>query len=232
MWTASSRGSANLGSDHGVAACGHPTGARRRARSIARPDAWIACSALLLGAFACGPAAPPPAPRGQATAATSAKPPRTAARTGAPTPADCDSPLEAARKLLVAESPGSETTGAEVTEPLDFDGDGRKDAAVTFRESCGSGGCDYWLFLWDGGCARFVGKLFGQELLPRGRGPDGSLVLGTEAYAGSVEWLEQEARRDGRGMYSVFRERTCVATSDRPGQKCSAWTEPGRSTKP
>jgi hypothetical protein len=144
----------------------------------------------------------------------------------------CEGPLEAAQRLFIAENPGISPGAAEITQRLDFDGDGHNDAAVTFPSEGGSGGGDQRLFILFGACAHYVGKLFGRELVPLQRDADGNLMLEVEAYAGSTDWLEQHAKLNAHGMYSIFEERHCRASYGQLRQKCSSWQPQGQSQMP
>jgi hypothetical protein len=110
--------------------------------------------------------------------------------------------------------------GAVVRRAIDFDGDGVRDYAVAPVGTCGSGGCDWHLYVARGRCGHWVGWLRGREIAAERTVTHGFRVVHTEEWGGTSSWTERRAEFDGTSYHSV--ERDCVGSPAR----CRSWRAP------
>ena len=145
-------------------------------------------------------------------------------------PGPCVDPVRDARRRL-----GSDADAAGVrVDALDLDDDGTPDPIVTHESFCGTGGCDWQLYVARGACAHFVGSMFTVWPLPQSRAHHGLvdlLAVVRNGCAGAAR-TEQETSFDGT-RYVVVRQRSCRCPepSDHPGEvdpdaSCGEWQEP------
>jgi hypothetical protein len=117
----------------------------------------------------------------------------------------------------------------------DLDGDGIADLIVDATGACGSGGCGHQLYVREGACARYVGELSGNEVIPTGERHRGFADLET-AFGAGIGWGEFRASLHDDGEYHPDLERSCKAPSLGPGVPedpiCSDWRPAGEESNP
>jgi len=120
----------------------------------------------------------------------------------------------------------------QTQQNVDLDADGTLDPFVTHANFCGTGGCNWQLYVSRGSCAHFVGELFG--LLPTVR--DGvsrglvELQITARNGCGGMARTETRARFDGV-KYAASEVRTCrcpeaseeVTDDTDPDKWCEPW---------
>lgn len=190
--------------------------------------AWV-CFACLVAAAApaCGP------PTSTSTHGTSLPPPKPKPPK-LELPGSCVDPERDARTRLGTDAQGD---GLRVERNVDLDDDGVVDPFVTHEVFCGTGGCDWHLYVQRGACAHHVGELF--VVLP----------LATKTKRFGLVDLTGTVRKGCAGMartdvvasfdgarYRVVRERKCdCPDEDHPGvpdpdTSCEDWHAPAGKT--
>jgi hypothetical protein len=114
-----------------------------------------------------------------------------------------------------------------VRERLDLDGDGVADLLLSTNAQCGSGGCDWHVYLRPGACARWQGRAFGrfEGTQP---GPTRLRDLVVAPHSGACDAEEVVLRHDGR-QYRPHASRRCRCVeiqgdrAPRPGEGCTPW---------
>ncbi len=182
----------------------------------------LACTLLLV---ACGPANRP------RVAAVATRP--AAARDVLALPGPCVDPEADA---LTRFGPDADREGAHIERTVDLDGDGTLDPMVTHASFCGTGGCNWQLYVARGECAHHVGELFG--LLPTARTDVTSGLVELEIAArdgcGGMARTELRARFDGHTYVPAeTRKCRCPEPSDDavddadPEKWCDPWRPAG-----
>jgi hypothetical protein len=131
--------------------------------------------------------------------------------------------------------PDTDVEGLRTERTVDLDGDGTPDPMVTHGSFCGTGGCNWQLYVTRGGCAHFVGELFG--LLPTVHGGVSSGLVELEIAArdgcGGMARTETRARFDGHAYVpSEIRKCRCPDSSEDgadepdPEKWCDPWRSP------
>jgi hypothetical protein len=139
----------------------------------------------------------------------------------------CVDPESDARLRLGADAQGE---GLRVEHAADLDGDGVLDPFVTHEVFCGTGGCDWHLYVARASCAVHVGELF--AVLPL---TTSTKSLGLFDLVGSVRngcagmaRTDFVASFDG-ARYRIVRERACTCpdldegTAPDPDATCEDW---------
>jgi hypothetical protein len=132
-------------------------------------------------------------------------------------PTACVDPLADARALLAPTTPRDLRTSRIV----DLDGDGRRDWLVWDQASCGSGGCDFHVYVTGHGCARWAGWLRGRAVTPLRTRHAGVRDLTATETGGALSWTDARAEHDGR-IYRI-QERDCTLTAGEDAPRCAAW---------
>jgi hypothetical protein len=157
--------------------------------------------------------------------------PRPSPRPGPQLPGACVDP---ARDAVARLGTDADLEGLETRAEIDLDGDGTNDSFLTHPSFCGTGGCNWQLYVTRGSCGHFVGELFG--LLPTAReGATAGLVeleIRARNGCGGMARTETRARFNGR-FYAAAETRECrcpeppedEATDDSDPDK---WCEPWR----
>jgi hypothetical protein len=201
----------------------------RLARGCRQSAAWT-LAGLLVCALAASTAGCPRAPS-RATSTPHLEAPSDGDR--ALLPGACVEPTTDARRRLGEDARDGEL---RVEQVLDLDADGVPDPFVAHPSFCGSGGCVWQLYVSRGGCAHWVGELFGIWPLP-GQGRTLGLtdleVAARNGCAGAAR-TESRASFDG-ARYAVTATREChcpsvvadPATEDDtpdPEASCDPWS--------
>lgn len=134
-------------------------------------------------------------------------------------PTSCVDPIGDARVRLAPEPP-SELAHRRLP---DLDGDGRRDALVWESGTCGSGGCDFHVYLTNHGCPRWSGWLRGREVTALRTRHAGVRDLAATETGGALSWTESVAEHDGE-LYRV-RARDCDLRAGDESPRCGAFTE-------
>lgn len=151
-------------------------------------------------------------------------------------PGTCVEPEADARRRLGADAHDGEL---RVERVVDLDGDGVPDPFVAHPSFCGSGGCVWQLYVSRGGCAHWVGDLFGIWPLPRDGRTQGLADLEVAARNGCAGAARTESRASFDGArYAVTATREChcptvadPATDDDapdPEAACDPWSPAAR----
>jgi len=129
----------------------------------------------------------------------------------------CADPLRDARARLAPDS-----WSRLVSKRLpDLDGDGRRDMLVWDDGTCGSGGCDFHVYLTNHGCPRWSGRLRGREVRALPSRHAGIRDLTATETGGALSWTESIAEHDG-ALYRI-RERQCEERVGKGSPRCDAW---------
>lgn len=172
---------------------GHRRAASALRGAAARLGALAACAWLCAG---CSPAARgPTAPERAPIAAEGGLP-------GA-----CVEPTADGRRRLGADASDGEL---RVERTVDLDGDGVADPFVAHASFCGSSGCVWQLYVARGGCAHWVGELYGIWPLPREDRSHGLADLEVAARNGCAGAARTESRASFDGVrYGITTTREC-----------------------
>jgi hypothetical protein len=186
----------------------------------------LACAGLV----ACSPAATHEATR------TTPEPEMTSA---VAVPGACVDPSRDARRRFGTDASDGDM---RVERTIDLDEDGTPDPFVAHPTFCGTGGCLWQLYVARGGCAHWVGELFGIWPLPSDARDHGLVDLEIAARKGcaGAERTESRARFDGtRYEISAARECHCLELDGTPGDDpppsdaaCDAWLPVTTATAP
>lgn len=139
-----------------------------------------------------------------------------------PLPGPCVDPASDARASF---GPDADEGGLRVERPLDLDGDGVLDPLVTHAAFCGTGGCDFRLYVARGTCAHRVGAMFGSTPAALSERSHGLVDLQSAARngCGGLARTESRARFDG-SAYVVYEERTCSCPDEGEMEaECGPW---------
>lgn len=184
--------------------------------------AW-ACSACVVGAAAMACGAPTSSSQGHTAfvpvVPTSPKSPKLHG--------SCVDPEKDARLRLGADAQGE---GLRVERAADLDGDGVLDPFVTHEVFCGTGGCDWHLYVARGACAIHVGELFAVLPLATTTQRFGLFDLVGTVRNGCAGMARTDfvATFDG-ARYRIVRERACACpdldegASPDPDATCEDW---------
>ena len=182
---------------------------------------WIALGVWLM---ACGPGA-------DASGSRPASAPPLRAH-DAPLPGPCVDPVPDAGARLGSDA---DLAGMRVDRSFDLDADGVPDPFVTHPIFCGTGGCDWNLYVQRGACAHHVGRVFAVLPLPQTLRHRGLVDLLGAARNGCAGLARTESLLVFDGdHYRIARERRCGCPSpDRPGAPdpdalCEQWRPPKR----
>lgn len=122
-------------------------------------------------------------------------------------PGDCVNPTEDAVERLGPDASGE---AARVEREVDLDADGTPDQMVTHTSFCGTGGCNWHVYVMRGACGHHVGELFGLLPIARATATNGlsELELTVRSGCAGMARTELRARFDG-AQYSPYETRTC-----------------------
>ncbi len=166
-------------------------------------------------------------------AACSRSAPRARAEAPRPEAADalggpCVDPATDARRRL-----GSDAADGElrVERVVDLDGDGVDDPFVAHPAFCGTGGCQWQLYVARGACARWVGELFAIWPLPGSSKSHGLMDLDLAVRKGcaGAARTESRARFDG-SRYVVTETRECHCPEPAPEGSQGDESEPSEGS--
>jgi hypothetical protein len=123
-------------------------------------------------------------------------------------PGCVDAREDAEKRLFAGEKMKSLYADAElvVQREIDLDGDGALDPFVTSTVSCGSGGCDWVIYVEHAtGCARYVGQFWGEPTALE-RQPSGWVDVQLDSHGGyqMLEWIRYAGDR-----YRAYRIKRC-----------------------
>lgn len=159
-------------------------------------------------AAACGP------PTSTSTHGTTYFPAKTSSTSTPKLPGSCIDPEHDARTRLGSDAQGE---GLRVERRVDLDEDGIADPFVTHEVFCGTGGCDWHLYVQRGTCAYHVGEMF--AVLPLSIS-EKAKSLGLLDLTGTIRngctgvaRTEVVASFDG-ARYRIVRERTCTCPKE------------------
>ncbi len=119
--------------------------------------------------------------------------------------------------LVDARTRGGDTGAPSLDEHVDLDGHAPIDRAIALPGTCGSGGCDYALYVMHAGCGVWVGSVRGRTVAPIRHTTHGLRDLAVVEYAGSCDVLEQRAVFDGRTYHAAPFQR-CLCATPLPGE--------------
>jgi hypothetical protein len=140
--------------------------------------------------------------------------------------------VDPARDAVARLGTDADLEGVEVRAEVDLDGDGTNDSFVTHPSFCGTGGCNWQLYVVRGPCGHFVGELFG--LLPTARdGATAGLVelqITARNGCGGMARTETRARFNGR-LYLPSETRECRCP-DPPEDEVTDDTDPDKWCEP
>ena len=145
----------------------------------------------------------------------------------------CVDPQKDARLRL---GPDAQGEGLRVERTSDLDDDGVLDPFVTHEVFCGTGGCDWHLYVARGPCAYHVGEIFTMLPLTLSSKRLGLFDLTGTIRNGCAGMARTDfvATFDG-ARYGVVRERTCTCpdvdegASPDPDATCEDWHPPRKN---
>lgn len=146
-------------------------------------------------------------------------------------PGPCVDPIEDAARIFGSDA---DREGMRVERTVDLDGDGELDPFVTHTSFCGTGGCNWQIYVARGTCAHHVGELFGVLPIARSARRHGLVELEITERNGCAGMARTEvrARFDGTS-YAAYLSRTCRCPDEAdddapvdPERFCETWKEP------
>jgi hypothetical protein len=129
--------------------------------------------------------------------------------------------------------PDADAAGLRTEANVDLDGDGTLDPLITHGNFCGTGGCNWQLYVARGACGHFVGELFGVLPMVRDSVSRGlvDLEIGARDGCGGMARTETRVRFDGRA-YVAAELRKCRCPEPTEGTTDDAdpekWCDPWR----